>query len=223
MRVYHPAFGHEIGVSGVELSDEPDTQVAQVIDMMRLYSDADGATPELYSDAAAAALPDDPITGNFYDVKRRIRFVPDEQTAQPFASFTKGPIVETLVRPIDMRAMQSPQGDCDCFSMTMRARLLALGIPAGFATVAVDPEDPSRYSHVYAIADCDSGACGPHWSGRVPLDASHGPYPGWEAPNPFGKRKDWAMGCSAPRLAWVFGIGFLLGGLGYLAYWAARQ
>jgi len=223
VRFYHPAHGHDIQMGAVQVSDDPDTQVAQVIDMMRAYSDEDAQTPELRGDAMRAASVDDPITGNWQDVKNRIRFVTDEQTAAPFTSFMKGPVVETLVRPIDMRAMQEPQGDCDDFSMTMRARMLAMGIPAGFSTVAVDPEDPSRYSHVYAIADCSDNACGPKWSGRVALDASHGPYPGWEAPNPFGKRTDWYIHPAASRLAWVFAVGFLIGGFGYLAWWAAQR
>ena len=223
MRLYHPAHGHEITVGAVAVSDDPDTQVAQVIDMMRAYSDEDAATPELYNDAARAASPDDPITGNFYDVKNRIRFVTDEETAAPFTSFMKGPVVETLVRPIDMRSMRNPEGDCDDFAQTMRARILALGIPAGFTTVAVDHDDPSRYSHVYAIADCSDNACGPKWDGRVALDASHGPYPGWEAPNPFGKRTDWAIAWEPSRLVCIFGVGFVIGALGYLAYWASQQ
>jgi hypothetical protein len=99
--------------------------------------------------------------------------------------------VETLVRPVDMRIMDHPQGDCDDFAMTVRARMLALGIPCDFVTVAVDPDDPERYSHVYAIADCSAGACGARWTGKVPLDASHGAYPGWECPNPYGKRTEW--------------------------------
>jgi hypothetical protein len=223
MRFYSPTHGREIGMSATAVSDDPDTQVAQVIDMMRQYSDEDSQTPELYHDAMRAAGPDDPITGNWADVQHRIRFVPDEETAAPFTSFMKGPVVETLVRPIDMRGMLSPEGDCDDFSMTMRARMLALGIPAGFSTVAVDRDDPERYSHVYAIADCSGGVCGPKWDGRVALDASHGPYPGWEAPNPFGKRTDWCINPAASRLAWVFAAGVLIGSLGYLAWWAAQR
>ena len=223
MRFYSPTHGHEIQMGAVQVSDDPDTQVAQVIAMMDQYSDEDSQTPEIRGDALRAAASGDPISGNWADVANRIRFVQDEKTAAPFTSFMKGPIVETLVRPVDMRAMQEPQGDCDDFSMTMRARMLALGIPAGFATVAVDRDDPERYSHVYAIADCSNGVCGPNWDGRVALDASHGDYPGWEAPNPFGKRTDWCIQSAASNLGWVFAVGLLIGGFGYLAWWAAHQ
>lgn len=218
MRVFHPAFGHEIGLSAVELSTDPDTQVAQVVNhLMRPYSETDGLTPELRSDAMRASSPDDPLTGNFFDLKRRIRFVQDEHTGAPFSSWLKGPVIETLVRPIDLRLMREPQGDCDDFAMTMRARLIALGIPSAFCTTAVDWDDPTRFSHVYAVAYCDSGACGPYWSGRVALDASHGPYPGWECPNPFDKRKDWG----GPDSFFLAGLLLITAGLAIL--WASSR
>jgi hypothetical protein len=216
LRTYLPSFGHEIGVGAVELSDDPDTQVAQTVGMMLGYSDQDSGEPGVQYDALNAARLDDPITGNFYDVKRKIRFVPDDVTAEPFTSFARGnDIVETLVRPADIRIMNDPQGDCDDFAMTIRARMLALGIPCDFVTVAVDPQDPGRFSHVYAVADCNRGACGPRYSGRVPLDASHGDYPGWECPNPYGKRSQWP-GVSL----WKIAAGVALAGL---AIWWLRS
>lgn len=215
VRAYLPAFGHEIGVSGVEVSDDPDTQVAQTVGLMLGYSGEDARSPGVRSDAVTNAAPDDPITGNFYDVKRTIRFVPDDETARPFTSFARGQIIETLVRPVDMRIMRTPQGDCDDFAMTIRARMLALGIPCDFVTVAVDRDDPSRFSHVYAVADCSGGACGPHYSGRVPLDASHGPFPGWECPNPYGKRAEW------PGISlWKIAAGVAVAG--FAIWWALR-
>lgn len=200
----------------MEVSDDPDTQVAQTVGMMLGYSDQDAEAPEVQADAFAAAAPDDPITGNFYDVKRTIRFVPDDVTAQPFTTFGRSDIIETLVRPVDMRIMADPQGDCDDFAMTIRARMRALGIPCDFVTVAVDPQAPGRFSHVYAVADCSGGACGPHYSGRVPLDASHGDYPGWECPNPYGKRAQWP-GVSL----WKIAAGVAVAGLAI--WWALKQ
>ncbi len=193
MRVFHPDFGGPINVGATVLSDDPDTQVGQVIQMMREYSVADSESPELVYDGMRASSQGGPIPGTFRAVKSRLRFIQDESTAEPFTAWLKGPIVETLVRPIDMRRMQHPQGDCDDFSMSTAALLRAQGIPASFVTVAVDPDDPSRYSHVYVIADCSGGVCGPQYEGRVSLDTSHGEYPGWEAPNPFGKRKEWPL------------------------------
>ena len=216
LRTYLPSFGHEIGVGAVELSDDPDTQVAQTIGLMLGYSDQDADSPGVRYDAIASAAPDDPITGNFYDVKRKIRFVSDDVTAEPFTAWARGgDIVETLVRPVDMRIMDDPQGDCDDFAMTIRARMRALDIPCDFVTVAVDPQDPGRFSHVYAVADCSRGACGPRYSGRVALDASHGGYPGWECPNPWGKRAQWP---GFP--VWKIAAGVAIAGLAI--WWALK-
>ncbi len=224
MRVYEPSFGQVINVDATPLSEDPDTQVAQVIDMMLDYSGADALSPEIRADAlrGCALGNGDCIAGNWQDVKNSIRFVQDEDTGEPFTAWLKQAhdgdgVPEVLVRPVDMRRMADPKGDCDCFSMTMRARLLALGIPAGFVTVAVDPEDPDRYSHVYNYADCSNGACGPNWNGRVALDTSHGQYAGWEAPNPYGKRAEW------PQSGWKLLAGVaLVAALGFVAWkvWA---
>jgi hypothetical protein len=220
-RIFHPAFGHEINVDATPLSEDPDTQVAQVIDMMVTYSDVDSNAPEIRADAlrACAMANGDCIRGNFDDVKRSIRFVQDEDTGEPFTAWLKQAhdgdgIPEVLVRPVDMRRMADPQGDCDCFATTMRARLLSLGIPAGFVTVAVDPDDPGRFSHVYNFADCSGGACGPMWNGRVPLDTSHGAYPGWEAPNPYHKRAEW------PQSGWKIAASILL--ISAIAWWVLK-
>lgn len=221
MRVYHPSFGHEINVDATPLSEDPDTQVGQVIDMMLDYSDTDSVSPEIRADAlrGCALGNGDCLAGNFADVKNTIRFVQDEETGEPFSSWLKqthdgDAIPEVLVRPVDMRRMAYPQGDCDCFATTLRARLKSLGIPSGFATVAVDPDDPTRYSHVYNVADCSQGNCGPMWSGRVALDSSHGDYPGWECPNPFGKRTEWNSGSGWKLLGAIAVVAVL----GYVAW-----
>ncbi len=202
MKVYSPTHGREINVGTVNLSDDPDTQVAQVLDLMVGLSDEDSLANEIQNDARAACASGE-----------------DESTAEPFTAWLKrDDIPETLVRPIDMRMMAEPQGDCDDFSMMIRARLLALGIPCKFVTVAVDPQDPERFSHVYAVADCSDGRCGPNWSGRVALDTSHGPYPGWEAPNPFGKRAEWPGVSTWQILAGVV----LVAGIGTAIWWALK-
>jgi transglutaminase-like putative cysteine protease len=201
MRVFSPAHGQVINIDATPLPEDPDEQVAAVIDLMLGYSDVDGVAPEIRARALAACAQGggDCLAGNFSDVKNAITFVQDEDTAAPYESWLSGPIPETLVRPVDMLRMQSPQGDCDDFSMSMRARLVALGIPATFVTVAVDPEDPARFSHVYVAADCSTGACGRGYSGRVPLDASHGPAPGWECGQvaPVWRTQEWGGGSGA--------------------------
>lgn len=58
-------------------------------------------------------------------------------------------------------------------------------MPCSFITVAADPADKSRYSHVYVQALLEDGS-------GFPLDASHGDRPGWEVPNPF-RRMSWPL------------------------------
>jgi hypothetical protein len=47
----------------------------------------------------------------------------------------------------------------------------------------------------------------------VAVDVSHGPYVGWEAPDHYGKKQEWAVGGSGWK-AWLAGGG--------LVYTAAR-
>lgn len=192
VRFFHPSFGHYVTAGLSEVSDDPDTQVGQVIGMMSDYSTSDGNTAELGRDAARAAAlggTGNPAIDTFWFVKPRVRFVPDDVTAAPFASWRAGPIVETLIRPLDLRRMIDPQGDCDDFSMLTAALLVAACVPVSFCTVAVDRLDPGRYSHVYAVAYLDGV--------RIPLDTSHGPRPGWEVPNLFGKRREWPLSAAS--------------------------
>ena len=80
-----------------------------------------------------------------------------------------------LIAPWTLLAMKEPQGDCDDFTMLVCSLLQALGMEWEIVTVAVDPEDPARWSHVYCVALVEDGE-------RMPLDASHGKYLGWEVP-----------------------------------------
>jgi len=54
----------------------------------------------------------------------------------------------------------------------------------------------------------------------LPLDASHGEYPGWEVPNQFGKYKEWPVW---DRLTFLIGnaVGTLAVALG--VWWGAKQ
>ena len=224
MRIYSPAHGQVINVDATPLPEDPDEQVSAVIDMMLDYSDVDGVAPEIRARAlrACAEGGGDCLAGNFADIKNSITFVQDEDTAAPYTGWAQKEhgadyIPETLVRPVDMIRMGAPQGDCDDFSMSLRARLVALGIPAKFVTVAVDPSDPARFSHVYVSADCSSGKCGRNYSGRVPLDASHGPHVGWECGQvaPVWRQMEWGNSS----------LGWILAGMavaGVAAWWYFR-
>src|SRR5579872_2361069 len=210
---YHPAFDAVVNFEAIPLSDDPDLQVAQTIDLMRQYVRADSGSIPIQQEAqyVAANSSGDPCSDVFWHVKNKVQFQKDEVSAAPWAASFPGEIVEWLVRPQDLARMDRPAEDCDGFSQYTPALLRALGVPCSFVTVAVDPRDPSRYSHVYL-------ACYPNGQ-RVPLDVSHGPYPGWEAPNPYGKKREWPIdGCDwfslspcAPlrRLLVLAGIGLL--------------
>ena len=209
----HPALGR-VRYTVTEISDDPDTQVAQTIELMRQYVLEDVSNPILKQDAATAAQ-GDPIadTWNYLSRKdgiRQMQFVHDEETARPWEDIGRwSPIVETLIRPVDQIVSLKPQGDCDDFAMYGAAHLLARGVPCSFCTVAADDSDPSIYSHVYLVAYPHSGI---HAGHRVPLDLSHGWYAGWETSNKFGKRREWPVSASPAIGPCAIAAGVLAGG-----------
>ena len=214
----HPALGPVLYSVSV-VSDDPDMQVEQVIRMMSGYASADSKSPLFQRDVemCAGLGGGDPIHDvwsylNKESGSRGMRFVNDEVTGAPWdESFRWRPLVEALIRPVDEAWLQNPQGDCDDFSMYGAAHLLARGVPCSFVTVAADDSDPNMYSHVYLAAY-------PH-GGRVPLDLSHGHYPGWETANRFGKRREWPVGSNGLGL---LGMGLLAAGGAYLLYRAVN-
>jgi hypothetical protein len=179
----HPALGL-VRYQTTEVSDDPDTQVAQVIGMMRDYAISDSTSPEVLRAAQASVQSGDPVQDVWDWVKARMRFVRDEATAEPLQGWYRDPIVETLVRPRDMAVLQGPQGDCDDFSMYGASLLLAKGVPVAFCTVAADPQAPTVFSHVYLVAY--------PWGCRVPMDLSHGSYPGWETTMAL-RKQEWPV------------------------------
>jgi hypothetical protein len=62
------------------------------------------------------------------------------------------------------------------------AFLTVFGIPYEFVTVAANPNEPEIFSHVYLYAVLPDGS-------RLPLDASHGDYPGWQVPSAHVSRR----------------------------------
>ena len=113
--------------------------------------------------------------------KQNIKFQRDEVTGEGIAGLPSDEVIETIIRPMDMAteidAGGGAVGDCDDFSMYVAACLKSLGIPCSFATIAADARDPEQFSHVYVVA-YPMTVRGMRM--RLPLDASHGEYPGWE-------------------------------------------
>jgi len=90
--------------------------------------------------------------------------------------------LQGLISPEVLVRMAKPEGDCAIFSECVAAFLTVFGIPYEFVTAAVNPSEPEVFSHVYLYAVLPDGS-------RLPLDASHGKYPGWQVPSAHVSRR----------------------------------
>lgn len=110
--------------------------------------------------------------GAFWQVKHSVKFASDEprlfQVGEPAA-------LDLLIAPAVLVRQPEPKGDCDDFTMLLQTLLDQLGIESYTVTVASDPQDPSRWSHVFCVAKLPDGTL-------CAMDASHGDYPGWMVP-----------------------------------------
>lgn len=211
--ISHPIWG-EVRYEVTPVADDPDQQVAEVIGLMRGYVEQDYRSPAVTAQARnAMAGGGEPVDAVFRHVKGQLSFVRDEVSALPIQPYHDIPIVEVLVRPVDMAALCEGggcrrSGDCDDYAMYAAALLMNLGVDVSFVTLAADAVDPNRYSHVYLAAYPD-GRGGP----RVAVDVSHGMYVGWEAADRYGKKAEWPVG-GGGWLKWLAGGG---------ALWAAAR
>ena len=110
--------------------------------------------------------------GVFWFLKHRVRRVLDE--GNMFRIGEPG-LSDMLIAPAVLLRMDNPAEDCDGFTMCAAAMLQALGVQTCIATIACDPREPQRWSHVFNMFQLESG----DW---VPLDCSHGTAPGWMVP-----------------------------------------
>lgn len=222
--IMHPSLGRcEYTVQ--EISDIPDEQVAQTIGLMSQYATEDAGSPAVQADVSRAWSSADPITDTWNYLRRGgdrgMRFVRDEVNGAAWADYEFAipgrwrPLVELIARPRALANASDPQGDCDCFCNYGAAHLISRAVPASFVTVAADRTDPSLYTHVYLVA---YPVDGPYAGQRVPLDLSHGAYPGWEVKNVF-RRREWPIGSRGNLLC--IGAAVLIGGA--IAYHALRR
>ncbi len=177
---------------------------------MRRYVMEDAYSHEIQADLMEASrlYPGKPIHEQvFHYIKDRVQFAEDVHTAGPVASLTGAQIIETLIRPRDLSRMTKlggrQRGDCDDFSMYGASMLVGAGAPTQsvkFVTVAADADAPRQFSHVYNAIYLNGV--------RIPLDISHGPYPGWETASRY-RIEEWAV---ADSLGIVLALG--------LAAWA---
>lgn len=161
--------------------NDTDISTRDTITMMNHHSLVDSRHPivrgvaEDILDKVADQGDDFELIEATYDwVKENVTFVEDEQLLKQMFGIDKG--VELLIEPARLLSMHRPMGDCDDFSMLIKALLLNFDIDSDFVTVAADREHPRKWSHVYNLAMLSDGK--PQF-----IDASHGKYLGWEAPN----------------------------------------
>ena len=104
---------------------------------------------------------------------------------------------ELLIPPDTLLRMPIPMGDCDDFSLLGASMLLAAGIPCSFVTIAADPNEPDKFSHIYLKACIlDEGSIENQDGETKPLelcfDASHGNYLGWEYQG-YTRKAEWRV------------------------------
>lgn len=184
----HPFFATPVSLASFDRPTpyDDETATAQTIGMMALLATLDSSAPQILQatqEATAGCTTDKHKAGGIFRwIKSRLHFVNDSDLSEQFDG--KPDQAEVLVRPVDLLAMPAPAGDCDDHSMLAAAMLRAAGIRCAYVTVAADPDSPD-YSHVYVLVFTRGGDV-------VPLDASHGPRLGWEAPA-CGKRRVWPI------------------------------
>lgn len=223
---YHPAFGLRVPFRFDWLPESADGQVRGAISKVISYMRED-AKASLISEDCRRVLElggGDPIRGIWKHVKPLMKFQRDEKTAADLE--TDDPriqdTVEVFIRPVDQSLLIKLRGmgleDCDGYVMYAGCILLALHIPVSLVTIAADAKDPSRFSHVYLAVYPDGFG-----RRRIPLDLSHGPYPGWECTSmlPPGRRiKEWPVQYTAGEHFMKFAVTItLLGG----AYYGLRR
>lgn len=198
--VDHPVFG-PVAYRVQDIGWDADGQVGKTLALMGERVREDSKDPG-FCYWARQVVGFDPGQGRDADVieaayghvKHAIRFQRDETTAAGVGGYPEGEVIECIIRPREMAKLVQRVvgvGDCDDFTMYLAALLACYGVESEFCTVAADGRAPGNYSHVYLVAyPVDE------WTGckvRVPLDASHGEYPGWETENKFGRRTEWPI------------------------------
>lgn len=189
---FHPAFGAHVNYTFEPMASDPDSQVRQTVDKVRdyLYVDRNAdLMRELHAACLEEAQGEHPLLGIWSCLKRWMTFRHDADIANDLGTEDprKGDVVEVLIRPVDQALLIKLRGigveDCDGWNMLGACLLTLSNIPCSLATIAADSERPREFSHVYTVAYVDGK--------RIPLDFSHGPHIGWEAPH--SRIKEWQI------------------------------
>jgi hypothetical protein len=160
--------------------DDPDEATAQTVRYMAVlvrHSQSDpivgAAADQAWRDFHGLAG-DDPAVCAWWFAKHTLRFVHHQELLVHWLGLPDE--LQLLISPEAVLKLEQPKGDCAVYTTLIQAMLEHWGIPWETVTVAVNPMRPDLYTHVYAQAIRADGS-------RIPLDASHGKYPGWEAPS----------------------------------------
>jgi len=157
-------------------SDKATAQTVKYMAELVKHSLGDPVVGRAWQDAwhrlHAIAFDDEPQVAWWY-AKYLLKFVHHQELLRDW--LFKLDELQLLISPEALLKLQSPKGDCAIYTTLIQALLSYRGIPWETVTVAVSPMAPDLYTHVYPQAILADGS-------RLPLDASHGKYPGWEAP-----------------------------------------
>jgi transglutaminase-like putative cysteine protease len=124
----------------------------------------------------------DLVRAIYYWIKGNVVFVQDETILAGQLGMPSDR--ELLISPMVLVNMEQPMGDCDDFSVLAAACLCAAQVQCGFCAIAADRDMPWKFSHVYVVAWIDGE--------RIPFDASHGEYLGWEYKD-ITRRMEWRV------------------------------
>ncbi len=177
------------------MSSDPDTATAETIQVMADHVRKGAADPlvtlaaqsavDQFAGLADAGLgPATPGACAFWWAKQYLRFVHHEfiiRRRLGEAGHLQG-LISPEVLANQVAAGETPDGDCAIYSDLLGAFLTVLGVPFEYVTVAVNPSEPDVYSHVFIYEVLPDGS-------RLPLDASHGDYPGWQVPTAHVSRR----------------------------------
>ena len=173
-------------------SPDPDTATAQTIAIMcghvrkassdEVVKQTAGRAAEQFAGLAGTGRRDaySLATAAFWWCKVFVKFVHHELIIRQ--RLGESGHLQGLISPEVLVRMEHPEGDCAIFTECACAFLRVFGIPYEIVTVAVSPDEPTIFSHVYLYAVLPDGT-------RLPLDASHGDYLGWQVPSAHVSRR----------------------------------
>lgn len=181
-----PVFGAiPTQIQTIPVSNDPEALTQQTLRQMAVNIGASTLSPAVQKATMGALQPlrgpassSDKARAIFAWIKRHVTFIPDKSILQSIGIYDED---EALIAPDRLLTMPKPQGDCDCFSQLAAAMLLNAGVKNHLATIAADPQEPDRWSHVYNIVEDENGR-------EIAFDGSHGKFFGWEAPRYFRKQ-----------------------------------